>query len=270
MKRILSKFFIIFIILLFILLIYKNIPVGFKRYAINNMNIELPSSMYIKNYNCEKKITNNKNKKICLYEIEFSTLKNKWIINNSMENLIKKNKIRICNNKNEIYIKNNNISIEEYSVRKNLLMTKVYIKLYKGEKSDNQCFKINDFKKINYIVYKQPEHRITPEEFKYLNNDGKIYTIHYKSNNDILFNYGNNKYKYLDHLLQFGWLSMEDIINYLEYKSSIKEFKKSTYFSGDNILYENNDFKLLKCNNKTNKDIYFFDDLDKKINYCNN
>ena len=63
---------------------------------------------------------------------------------------------------------------------------------------------------------------------------------------------------------------MEDIINYLEYKSSINEFKKSTYFSGDNILYENNDFKLLKCNNKTNKDIYFFDDLDNKINYCNN
>ena len=45
---------------------------------------------------------------------------------------------------------------------------------------------------------------------------------------------------------------MEDIINYLEYKSSINEFKKSTYFSGDNILYEKNDFKLLKCNNKTN------------------
>lgn len=263
MKKVLLFLISIFLILV----IYWVVPPNIKEYKIDNMIINLPSDIFSKKKVYKNAILDDEGKEIYMYQLKYTTIKNSRVIENKFKKFFSNSEKIICNNKEEIYIKKNDVTITSYRIEKKDFITNVYLDIHIGKKNGNECYKIKDYKCIDYRISIPNNFRITPSNFRYLDNSGNIYNIHYEYENDILFKYGNNYYKYLDHLLQFGWISMDDIINYLEYQTEIGNATKNNYFN-NNTLYKNKDFSLLKCNAINNKDIYIIDKLDEEINLC--
>ena len=89
--------------------------------------------------------------------------------------------------------------------------------------------------------------------FKYKNIiDGKIYNVYSNlKNKAILLNTGMNKMNYLRNMLGYGWVSMNQFIDYLDYIVLSNECSKVV--NKDYVIYKTKDFSLLKCNNN---DIY--------------
>ena len=68
---------------------------------------------------------------------------------------------------------------------------------------------------------------------------------------------------YFEDLLLSSYISMDTLLKFLDYQVSENKATKTNYQDG--TFYKNNDFSLLKCNNKI---IYMSDELEYNENYC--
>jgi len=97
---------------------------------------------------------------------------------------------------------------------------------------------------------------IKPHEYEYKNMiDGNIYNVYSNlENKDILLNTGMNKMNYLRNMLRYGWVSMNQFIDYLDFISVNGDSVKIE--TKDYIAFETKEFTLLKCDNN---DIYIYE-----------
>ena len=77
-------------------------------------------------------------------------------------------------------------------------------------------------------------------------------------------------YSYFEKMLESSYLSIADLISFLEHQVETGTATKNIAQDEKSIIYKNADFTLLKCNTPSgNKDVYFSDKLDTSIDYCN-
>lgn len=266
MKRKIIIIIIFFIILS--LLFIKLAPFGTSTYKDTYTTLEIPSLSFIDN------IQKNSISKTTIYEYTFKTLKNKHATNIIMKNILNKYEKDICNNKIVYYNKKYNNTITEVNISDKGLFNILYIKVINKKNNINECSKITDPTKLKYEIRKSSLNyngiRYTSDKFKYLNNDGNIYDVYYQHPDDILFYTGTGVAKYFEHLLQFGWMSMQDLIDYFEDQAKNKKASKIINKEIGYIIYKNKDFSILECNTSDgNKNIYIGDrNLTYQNNYC--
>lgn len=248
---------IIIIIIVFILLILmlKIIPFESKIYhnKKNNIKINVPTlSITIE----------NKTNKLKL--ISLNSKKNIKNIYDSLDD-------RLCHSTIYKYDKKNNIIIKNIKINSMLFVNVVEINYYTGKYTNDECNKIIDYKKIKYKYYtpKSEEKEPMQRRFKYLNKDGKKYDVYSECLRCLEIKRGMGYYATFKDMLSYGYMSMYDLINFMDYQSVKKTATKETYKDGT-ILYKNDDFALLICNTREgNKDIYINDkSLVYEKNYC--
>ena len=72
-----------------------------------------------------------------------------------------------------------------------------------------------------------------------------------------------------ENMLQSSYISMDDLINFLEYQVENGDATKNYYSNKEITLYKNEDFSLLKCDTQNgNKDVYISDQLEYNESYC--
>lgn len=249
-------FIILIIIFLILGILLKFIPFKVTEYKIDSLSLKIPAMSF---YNKKIKHKNNFiSDKGNIYTIQFKNFRSKYTIEKELKKILDKYEIKECNNNKIYYNKNDDFTIINYKINKGFLFNTFYIEVLKGNTNINICSKITDPSKLKYVIMSSSLNYnnlpYTPSKLKYLNKDGNISNIYYNHSDDILFYTGTGKAKYLQDLLQFGWISMQDILDFLEYQEKNNKAKKIN--EKDYTLYYNKDFSLLKCTNKNNNDIY--------------
>jgi len=252
---------ILYIMLIFIIILLgiKFIPFGSKIYSNpkQNISIEVPRFSLYKENN-DKKV------------ISFITIKNKNILKIELDRIINKLEKKTCHYDTYYYDKKNNIMIEKYEINKGILFNEIAIKYGLGEYSNDECNIITDPTRIEYSYFHIDEIREIKPLYKYLNEDGNLYDVHTTCDYCLSIKKGMGYFAYFEDLLKSSYMSMEDLINFLEYQVKVGEATKEIAFDKTSTIYKNKDFTLVKCNTKSgNKDIYFDERLDSSIDYCN-
>ena len=204
--------------------------------------------------------------------VEFSSLQNKDVITNSLESIYSGLESKICNNKKVYYDDKNNITITDYRIEESGLITKFYINYRRGNISNDECSIVKNPKKIKYQIEEAQEGNICtiPSKFNYRNSDGNLYNVYYICFGNLWIQTGMNEMNYLNQMLYYGWISMQDMIDFMEYQVKIGEASQKKYSGEKTILYQNRDFSMLVCDTSIgNKDIYIGDtSLKYEENYC--
>lgn len=262
MKKIVTT---ILIFLLIIILSIKFIPFGSKNINMPNslVNLKVPRLSFFK-------------EECCMFSLTFKSFKSIFTLKLELNNIMNKYEKMTCNNKTYYYDEKNNITISEYGVNYGFILNEFYITYDKGKRDLNECSKITDSSKIDYRLQNPRADEITCIEtrkipMEYLNEDGKTYKLYYDwCFGDLLFQTGIEKMNYLDSMLAYDWISMHDIIDFLEYQVENNTATKDLYRDGGSVLYKNKDFALLYCNTiEGNKDIYISDtNLEYENEYC--
>ncbi len=256
----------IYLIILFLILLMGGIlfiklfPFGTTKYTIPNTSVVLE----IPKLSSYKKEDKN-------FSVSFKSIRSKLILEKELENIIKKYKIQTCNNKTIYYNEEDNITIIGYNVSHKNIYNIFNIDYHIGKYDNNECSIITDPQKLTYQIKKCPGDRCYgTDTFKYKNEDGNFYNLYYKHSKFLLFNSGMNTMQYLTSMLHSSWMSMQDVIDFLEYKVQNGETEKIVYKEPNSILYKNKDFSLLECNTSSgNKDIYLLNpNFEYEDSYC--
>lgn len=203
-------------------------------------------------------------------KINFKTFRSKSIIEVELRSMLNKFESYDCNNTTYYYDKNSNITITDYSISNSAFIKNVTLNYQIGKLNNNKCGIVTDYTTLKYSIVPVNEtgYCYINEQFKYKDSNGNLYNVYYNCFGNLAFENGLGKMTYVDAMLSYGWLSMNDIINFLELQVKNKVFIKKEYDKYGSILYSNKDFSLLKCNTKSNnKNIY----IDKEIedrDYC--
>lgn len=251
---------IIFIILVSIIIILtlKYIPFGSKNYH----NSKMSSSLTIPRLSLFKEETNK-------YVATFRTIKNKSILKLELEKIMNHLEKKTCHYDTYYYDQKNNITIEKYEIKSNLLFNEFSITYGKGEYSNTICNIITAPTRIEYNYFHIDEEIEIKPLYKYLNEDGNLYDVHTNCDYCLSIKKGMGYFAYFEELLESSYISMDDLISFLEYQVKIGDATKNITYDDGTIIYKNSDFTLIKCNTKEgNKDVYFSDKLDTTINYC--
>lgn len=265
-KRVKIVFIILGVIILSIICL-KSIPYGTTTYKMPNSGIYLKApkfSMF--------------KEECCMFSSSFQSLRSKFLLEVELERMMNDYEKIVCHNQDVYYDKNTNITITDYGVKSGLLFNEFYITYDKGYPTNNECSVVTDATKMTYQIdySSKNKHGICyhPDTFQYVNEDGNSYNVHYTCFGDILFQSGMNKMHPLNNLLSMGWVSMSQVIDFLEYQVIEGTIKKETYQNEDTVMYRGKDFSLLKCGKRSggNKDIYIGDPklkYDKKTQCAN-
>jgi hypothetical protein len=265
MKRKTKIIFIIVGIILVVVLCFKNIPFGTTTYKMPNSNVNLKVP----------KLSSFK-EECCMFSATFKSLRSKLSLQMELDKIMSNYEKKICNNKTIYYNEKQDITITEYGVERGLLFNTFYITYDKGEYYSNECSVISDPTKLKYDIKNTDSNYnnncIIPEKFTYKNKNGEIYNVYYECFGDLLFQAGTEKMNYLHNMLQYGWLSMNDVVDFMEYQVINNKATKEVFKDGGSIMYKNKDFSLLKCNYWTgNQDIYIGDtNMKYEETYCKN
>lgn len=228
------------LIFIFVFIYFKFFSFHTQIHKVGDFELKLP--FYSKIYDTSK--SNDE------YVLIFKTFLSKGVILNKINDILNEYEEYICQNQGFYYDKDNDITIKDVDIGNNEIINKYSIIISKGMFDNNFCSKVIDYKNIKHQV---KETLINPHEFKYKNTvDGNTYNVYFNLvNKDILINTGMNKMNYLRSMLTYGWVSMNQFIDYLDYIELNKEVFKIE--NKDYIVYKTKDFSLLKCNNN---DIY--------------
>ncbi|MDD2377710.1 MAG: hypothetical protein PHD10_02745 [Bacilli bacterium] len=256
------------IILTIILLIgifigLKYIPFGTTKYNMPNSNVELKVPKL-----------SSFEEECCMFSATFKSFRSKSSLQRELDKIMNSYEKKICNNRTIYYNEKQDITITEYGVKRGILLNTFYVTYDKGSYENNECSVITDSIKLKYQIdydfkNKRGFCRI-PEKFKYLNRNGETYDVYYECFGDLLFKTGMDKMEYLNYMLSSGWISMHDVIDFLEYQVINGEATKNEFKDGGLVIYKNKDYSLLKCNNWTgNQDIYIGGtNFEYKESYC--
>lgn len=218
---------------------------SFHTQILNVDKFKLSVPFYSKYYNSTKSNDG--------YVLMFKTLLTKSILLNKTNEILGKYEEYICQNQLFYYDKDNNATIKKIDISNKLFINQYSITLSNGKFDNNYCSKVVNYKDLKYQI--KPIFS-KPYEIEYKNTiDGNMYKIYFNlENKDILLSTGMNKMNYLGSMLKYGWVSMNQFLDYLDYTTSIKDGSKIE--SEKNIIYKTNDFSLLKCNNNN---IYIYE-----------
>lgn len=259
MKKKTKIILLILAIIMTVILVVKFISFGNKEYKMPNSNIVLkvPSLSSFK-------------EECCMYSATFRSFSSVYTIKRQLDSIMNGYEKYECSNKKYYYDKKSNITISDYGVKIGFPLNEFYITYDKGKRDD--CNKVENTNDLNYKIYDVNEtgYCYIPEQFNYIDIDGESHNVHYQCFGNLAFENGVGKMIYIDQLISYKWLSMDDIINFLELQVKNNDATREIYKDGGSILYKNKDFSLLKCNTiDGNKDIYIGDNsLKYEENYC--
>lgn len=255
-----KKFIIISTIIILLLIsvsCIKLINFGVKQYKPENFkfSFNIPKLSF-----CIKHTKNH---------LEFKSFRSKISLEKEINSIINEYEKYICNNSTVYYDKNNYLTIKKYYVENSGLLNSVYIEYAVGRQTNNHCSRITDPKKLLFQMKNCPADGCYETNlFKYKNEDGKIYNLYYNHSQFILFKTGLEEYNYLTNMLKYSWLSMKDVIDFMEFEVSNKNATKLIDSDKKYVMYSNKHFLLVKCTTD-NKDIYIEDvSQSNKNNYC--
>ena len=119
--------------------------------------------------------------------------------------------------------------------------------------------KLNNYDKNELIQY-----------YKYLDIDGKKYSIYHMKGFELWVRDGRGDYEFYHSHLFSGYLSMQDIFDFLEFQVKREQGTKEILDDGEITVYRTENLSLIRCNTtKGNKDVYLGDEnLSYKDNYC--
>lgn len=245
-----KKLYVVIGILILTLLCLIHIPYGTTNYTMPNSNIVLKVPKF-----------SSFKEECCMFSASFQSFRSKFSLQLELEKIMTGYEKMECHNKTVYYDKKADITIHDYGVESGFFFRKFYITYDKGKPTNNECSVVTDATKTKYqIDYRLKNERdicYHSEKFQYWNKDGNIYDVYYQCFGDILFQSGMNKMHYLNDMLSRGWISMDDVINFLEYQVIQGKAKKQEFKDGGSIMYMTKDFHLLKCNRLMgNQDIY--------------
>lgn len=240
MKKIFYSICIFIFIFIFILIYFKFFSFHTQIHKVVDFELKLP--FYSKIYHTSK--SNDE------YVLTFKTFLSKDVILNKINDILNEYEEYICQNQVFYYDKDNDITIKDVDIGNNEIINKYSVTISKGMFDNNFCSKVIDYKNIKYQI---KDVLTNPHEYKYKNIvDGNIYNVYSNlKNKAILLNTGMNKMNYLRNMLRYGWVSMNQFIDYLDY--IVLSNKCSKVVNKDYVIYKTKDFSLLKCNNN---DIY--------------
>lgn len=258
MKKNIKIILIIGLVLLVILLGMKFVPFGLKNYQIK----ELSSSLQLPRLSFFKEETGE-------YVATFKTIKSKYILKKELDKIMDNFEERICHYDTYYYDEKNDVTIEKYEINSGILFNEFSISYGKGKYSNDVCNVITDPMRIEYDYFHVKEEREIKPLYKYLNKDGKLYDVYTTCDYCLSIKKGMGYFSYFEDLLKSSYMSMDDLITFLEYQVEIGDATKSVFYDGGSVIYKNTDFSFVKCNtSEGNKDVYFSDKLDLSIDYC--
>lgn len=251
--------YIIAIICIVVVLVIKFFPFGSKHNSINkSLKISLPKFSFDISKKSDDKII-------------FKTIRSKAIISYEFEKMLNGYNRYLCNNRYYYYDKINDLTIIAFNIKQHLFFNNVEVQYIRGRFNNNACCKVDDYKYLKYSITPVNETGFCyiPDKFNYYDEKGNKHNIYYDCFGNLLFINGMNKKIYIDQLTEYRWLSMNTLINFLEEQSKKGSFVKKIFDDEGSIIYENNDFYLLKCNaNAGNKDIYIGKEIRNDMEYC--
>lgn len=239
-KRIIINISIILTILICLFLIFKFLPFGNTTYKNNNtsINFDIPKFSYLKN-------------EYDNHFISFQSFRSVSSLKKDINKILRKYQLIVCNNETQYYNHKENLTILKYELKKGIFLNTINIQYEKGKKDNNECNKVTNPKKMKYQMKRCPDEICYgTNEFKYLHKNGNTYPLYYENDKFLLFQNGMNKMGYFNNMLGYEWISMQDILDFLDYQSEKKFFTKIIIENEQAILYKNNDFVLLQCKNK--------------------
>lgn len=227
----------------FIFICFKFLSFGTQVYSKNNFKLTVP--FYSKIYN-----TVDSNDE---HVFKFKTFLSKSALLNKTNDILNEYEKYICQNQKFYYDKDNDITIKGIEIGSKLFINEYSYTISKGMFDNNFCSKVIGYKNIKHQI---KDVLIKPHKYEYKNIvDGNIYNVYSNlENKDILLSTGMNVMNYLRDMLRFGWVSMNQFIDYLDFISSNGDSVKIE--TKDYIAYETKEFTLLKCDNN---DIYIYE-----------
>lgn len=208
------------------------------------------------------------NKECCMTSVTFTSPRSALFLQAELNDIMSDYESYTCNNNKYYYDEKEDITISKYGVEVGLLFNTFYITYDKGKRNANECSITTNYQELKYVVMPVNEtgYCYIDESLKYKDSDNKLNNLHYECFGNFAIENGRGKMIYLDDMLQYGWITMDTIIDFLDYQVKQKRTSKSVH--GKNILYKNKDFSLLQCNT-TDKDIYISSpDFVYKEDYC--
>lgn len=256
------------IIIILIVVILLFILVGF-------IYINFLSISTVKYYYKEKKITLEIPKYSIFYEekdntLIFKSLKSKNNIEFILSTIENKYQKYTCRHNTYYYDEEGQVTIISYDIKDKNLFNEIYLTYKVGKHDNNYCNKVTDPTKTSYQFRINPiDSTPLPFEFQNIEENGEIINVHYNNlNGRILFKTGKGYMNYLESMIQYKWITMNDVIEFLEYKVKKNEVEKTENNDIGYIIYKTGDFSLIKCSGQ-NKDIYIENhDFEYKENYC--
>lgn len=236
-------FITIFILILFTFIYFKFFSFHIQVYNENDFKLKLPFYSII--YKTAKSEDD--------YVLTFKTLLSKSILSKKFNSILNEYEEYICQNQLFYYDKDNDITIEKIDIGSKKFINQYSITLSNGKIDNNFCSEVVDYKDLKYQI---KQTFIKPHELKYKNTvDGNIYNIYYNlEDKDILLKTGMNKMNSLRGMLKYGWVSMNQFVDYIDYITSISDGSKIK--NKEYVIYKTKDFSLLKCENNN---IYIYE-----------
>lgn len=251
-------FFIVSLIFLILGFLFYFFPFGIKKYEVSNSSVtlDMPKLATV--------IDEDDN------SIKLKFFRSKFSLKKDIKKIMDSYNTYYCNNSEVYYNKKNNVTIKSFKINSSFVFNELEINFEKGKISNNDCSVVKNFKKTDYSVKDCPgEFCYGTNHFYYQDENGKVYNLYYNYSKFLLFKTGNEKYNYLTSMLKYSWISMKDVINFLEFQSKNGNTIKQIDENGMYIKYYNKDFILIQCTSD-NKDIYLEDYSSlEKNNFCN-
>lgn len=251
---------IIITCLILIILGIKFIPFGSKSYS----NKKLSTTLTVPRLSFFKE-------ECCMFSATFKSFRSKNSLQKELDKIIEKYEKKTCNNKTIYYDSANEITIYEYGVKSGFPFNTYYINYDKVNMSNDDCNVITDPTKIEYNYYHADDDQ--REElsalYQYLNSNGNKYDVYSDCYMCLSIKKGMGYSDSFENMLQSSYISMDDLINFLEYQVENGDATKNYYSNKEIILYKNADFSLLKCDTQNgNKNVYISDQLEYNESYC--
>lgn len=260
MKKKIIRTILLVIIVLFIIGV-KFIPFGSKSYT----NKQMASTLIIPRLSFFEK-------ECCMFSTTFRSFRSVDSLQKELNKIMKKYEKKTCNNKTVYYDSKNKITIYEYGVENGLLFNTYYINYDNVTMTNDDCNEITDFKKIEYKYYHIPDNQERDSlsiHFKYLNENDKLYNVYTDCRDCLSLKKGMGYWETFENELSSSYISMNTLIEFLDYQVSNNKATKKYYSNKEIVLYKNDDFSLLKCNTASgNQDVYISDKLEYDESYC--
>lgn len=259
-----KRIFVIFAIIGMLLVVFiclKNISFGIstKKMINSDVTLKIPKMSLL-------------DEECCMFSATFKSLSSKKVLQKELNNIINGYDKKTCNNRTIYYDKEQKISIYDYGIKSGFILNEYYINYDKVEYDANSCSVVTDPTKLTYSVKKSSrDDNDCNGPITYKNEDGKTYNLYYNwCFGDLLFQTGTGTMNYLYAMLGYGWISMQDVTEFLEYQVKNNEATKEVFKDEGSIIYRNKNFSLLRCNTKDgNKNIYIDErTFEYKENYC--